>query len=50
MIAHFLVHSTKVLCGNSEETNLCHCTIGGLTADVARDTTNRVAAAVSQPP
>jgi hypothetical protein len=50
VIAHFLVHSTKVLCGNSEETNLCHCTIGGLTADVARDTTNRVAAAVSQPP
>jgi len=49
VIAHFLVHFTKVLCGNSEETTLCHCTTGGLTADVARDTTNRVAAVVSQP-
>ena len=50
VIAHFLVRCTKVLCGNSEETSLCHCTMGGLTADVARDTTNTVAEAVSQPP
>ena len=50
VIAHFLVCSTKVLCGNSKEITLYHCAVGGLTADVARDATNTVAVVVSQHP
>jgi hypothetical protein len=38
------LRSTRLLCGNNEETSPYHCKLGDLVTDAARDATHRVAA------